>query len=483
MAFVQTLLGKIIRIVIVQTDKTYFPAALRALRFEPPTQLGVCEAARDDINAVDGRIACARAGQLQEVSNVPPGVGVDPVGNIRQCEAALQGDMTDKHRRTPGMLLPSGSKPPKFLANRVINVVSVRIAHVAPVIHPVPPQTYGGTERVIADLADAQVAQGHDVTVFCPADSALDGLTKVGDYHSLSWHERHASNVPAGLPAVLEAQLLRDLLEHGGDHDVLHLHGSAHASAIAGKLGLPVFRTIHWRADELDHHEHFRTFPDERIIAISHSQAKSVPSASLAGVAHHGMPSSRYRLGDGRGGYLAFLGRMTDQKRPDRAIELARSSGRVLKLAGPIDPGNPTYFETVVKPKLDDATYHVGNVNDEQKQDLLGNAAALIFPIDWPEPFGLVMIEAMACGTPVIAWREGSVAEVVEDGLTGIVVGSLKEATERLDEVFTLDRQRIRDRFEERFSSARMAREILDIYRAALPSRSSKESSARSPSP
>ncbi len=359
----------------------------------------------------------------------------------------------------------------------------MRIAHVAPVIHPVPPVTYGGTERVIANLAAAQVDDGHEVTLFGSADRTLAGVLQVGDYRSLSWHEQEEGSVPPGLRAVLEAQLLRDLLTHGGAHDIIHLHGSAHASAVADALGIPAFRTIHWRADEPDHVEHFKAFPQERIIAISQAQAKAVPGGSLAGVVHHGMPKERYHLGDGSGGYLAFLGRMTDQKRPDRAIELARATGRDLQLAGPIDPGNPDYFQEVVLPALDKRIRHVGSVDDTQKQDFLSKAAALVFPIDWPEPFGLVMIEAMACGTPVVAWRRGSVPEVIEDGLTGIVVDSVAEAINRLDELLQFDRSTIRRRFEERFSAQRMARETLELYREACSSRSSKESSASAPSP
>ena len=359
----------------------------------------------------------------------------------------------------------------------------MRIAHVAPVIHPVPPGTYGGTERVIADLATAQIGCGHDVTVFGPSDSALPGASQIGDYRSLSWHERHHGDAPPGLPAVLEAQLLGDLLASGSKHDIVHLHGSAHASAAARTLGIPVFRTIHWRADEADHAEHFHAFPQERIVAISHAQATAVPTANLAGTVHHGIPSERFRLNDGADGHLAFLGRMTDQKRPDRAIELARAAGRTLLLAGPVDPGNPGYFDDVVQPALNDRIRHVGNVDDAAKQQLLGKAAALVFPIDWPEPFGLVMIEAMACGTPVIAWRRGSVPEVIEDGVTGIVVESVEEAFGRMNEVLQLDRKAIRHEFERRFSADRMARETLALYSEARSSRSSNESTARSPSP
>ncbi|RPF71029.1 glycosyltransferase family 4 protein [Aurantiacibacter spongiae] len=345
----------------------------------------------------------------------------------------------------------------------------MHIGHVAPVIYPVPPRHYGGTERVIADLAREQVAAGHEVTLFAAADSSLDQVHRVGDYHSIAWHRRQAEgDLPPGLPAELEAQQLRDLLKRAGSCDVLHVHGSAHASAVAASLGLPAFRTIHWRADEADHREHFAGFPQERVIAISNAQASDVPPSSLAGVVHHGIPVDRLSFGSGSGGYLAFLGRMTDQKRPDRAISLAQATGLDLKLAGPVDPGNPGYFARVVEPELDHSITHIGLVDERGKQTLLGGALALVFPIDWPEPFGLVMIEAMACGTPVIAWRRGSAAEIVDNGLTGFVVDSMAEALERMNDIRLLDRKAIRATFERRFGADRMARETLALYRRAL---------------
>ena len=341
----------------------------------------------------------------------------------------------------------------------------MRIAHVAPVIYPVPPKTYGGTERVVADLATAQAKAGHEVTVFAPCDSRLTDVEIVGSYRSASASSDTYGKLTPGFPAELEAEQLADLVTRAAQFDVVHLHGSAHASGACSALGVPTFRTVHWRADEPDHVRHFKSFPKERVIAISRRQALDVPRANLAGVVHHGIPLDRYAFGGSRTEYLAFLGRMTDQKRPDRAIALARQSGLTLKLAGPVDPGNPTYFDDVVKPHLDAAIQHVGNVTDDQKQGFLSNALALMFPIDWPEPFGLVMIEAMACGTPVIGWDEGSVREIVDDGVTGIIVNSVEEALDRLPEVRDLDPAIIRKTFEQRFSADRMAREITDLYR------------------
>lgn len=347
----------------------------------------------------------------------------------------------------------------------------LRIAHVAPVIYPVPPKHYGGTERVIDDLVREQ-SEDHDVAVFGPADCAFTNARLIGEYRSVSAQCENVVEAPPGLPAELEAQQLRDLVKHTNDFDIVHLHGSAHASGVCAALEVPTLRTIHWRADEPDHTEHFRAFPDEKIIAISQNQGKVVPPQQLAGVVHHGLPINRYSLASGAGEYLAFLGRMTDQKRPDRAIELAYNSGMPLKLAGPIDPGNPSYFDDVVNPHLGEVIRHIGSVDDVAKQEFLGNAAALVFPIDWPEPFGLVMIEAMACGTPVIAWDQGSTAEIIEDGVTGFVVNSIEEATIALEKAKQLNRDCIRAKFEEHFTSKRMASETTELYREVIAQRS-----------
>ena len=348
---------------------------------------------------------------------------------------------------------------------------SLRIAHVAPVVYPVPPTHYGGTERVIADLLREQSAE-HDVTVFGPADCTLEGVRRIGDYNSLSAHASDIAKAPPGLAAELEAQQLRDLLKHGRDFDIVHLHGSAHASGVCAALDIAAVRTIHWRADEPDHIEHFKAFPNEKIIAISGDQARAVPSYSLAGVVHHGLPPDRFCIGNGSGGYLAFLGRMTDQKRPDLAIELARRTESALKLAGPVDPGNPGYFARAVVPYLNDTITHIGSIDDARKQAFLGSATALVFPIDWPEPFGLVMIEAMACGTPVIAWDRGSTPEVVDEGVSGFVVASIDEAARALHQCRKLDRNDVRLQFERRFASTRMAHETIHLYRQVIARRS-----------
>lgn len=344
----------------------------------------------------------------------------------------------------------------------------LRIAHVAPVILPVPPHSYGGTERVIADLASEQIAQGHRVTLFAGRGSNVSGATRIGSFDPLSVHDSRSTaagtTLPPGFPAVLEAIQLDELLRHEERLDIIHLHGPAQTSAAARALNVPHVRTVHWRADEADIALLCEAFPDERLIAISEAQARDLPKSNLAGIVHHGLPLDRYLPGRGDGGYLAFLGRMTDQKRPDRAIEIARSANMPLRLAGPVDPGNPGYFAAHVEPALDRDVTYVGSIGDSEKTEFLGNAAALLFPIDWPEPFGLVMIEAMAMGTPVIAWSNGAAPEIIEDGVTGFLVETNDEAIRAVERLHTLDRQRIRHRFEERFSAVRMADAYLSIY-------------------
>ena len=347
------------------------------------------------------------------------------------------------------------------------NPSRLRIAQVAPVIFPVPPVRSGGTERIVHDLTEALVAQGHEVTLFAPADSRTSAkLVSAGP--SLAALEQSHGKVAPGVPAALEAMQL-DLLAQALDtFDIVHCHGEFAHAAVLGRARGRSLTTVHWRLDECDRRLFFAHFADLPIAAISASQAAALPPANLAGIVHHGIAANRYALGNGDGGYLAFIGRMTDQKRPDRAIAVAQASGVPLRLAGAIDVGNPTYFAEHVAPALGRDIVHVGELDDHAKQALLGDARALLFPIDWPEPFGLVMIEAMACGTPVIAWNNGSVPEVIEDGVTGFIVSSEAEAVAAVEKVARLDRIEIRRRFERRFTADRMARDYVALYVAQM---------------
>ena len=252
------------------------------------------------------------------------------------------------------------------------------------------------------------------------------------------------------------------------EFDIVHCHGEFSHAAILGERRRHSLTTIHWRVDELDRQLFFAAFPDLPVAAISAAQESGIPASNRAGIVHHGIERDRYALDERPGTHLAFVGRMTDQKRPDTAIRVARAAGRPIRLAGTVDVGNPLYFEREVRPLLGDDAVYVGPVGDAAKGALLAGAEALLFPIDWPEPFGLVMIEAMACGTPVIAWRRGSVLEIVEDGVTGFVVESEAEAVDALSRIGTIDRAGVRRRFEERFTSRHMAERYVQLYERLL---------------
>ena len=343
----------------------------------------------------------------------------------------------------------------------------IRVAQVAPNIFPIPPAHHGGTERIVHDLTLALQCLGATVTLFAPSDSATE-VPRVGDYPSLAALERVHGRVAPGVPAALEALQLEALRRRLDAFDIVHCHGEFAHAALLGARRCRSLTTIHWRVDELDRALFFAGFPDLPVAAISAAQAAGIPASNRAGIVHHGIDRHRYRRGCGAGGYAAFVGRMTDQKRPDTAIRVAREAGVPVRLAGTVDVGNPGYFDAQVRPLLGPDAAYVGPVDDAGKQDLLGDARALLFPIDWPEPFGLVMIEAMACGTPVIAWNRGSVPEIVEDGVTGFIVSSEAEGVAALARVDALDRGAIRARFEARFTAERMAADYLAIYRQLL---------------
>ena len=337
----------------------------------------------------------------------------------------------------------------------------MRIAQVCPLLLPVPPAGAGGTERVIADLTEALTARGHDVTVF-----AAEGSLVVGTLAAQGAAVSTVRDAPPSLLAAREAVMLGEVARQADRFDAIHCHTEfAHALALRD-VASRTLTTVHWRADQADRRAFFAGFPDLPVAAISAAQAEDYAGSNLRGVVPHGIPPRRYALGVGGGGYAVFIGRMTDQKRPDAAIRIARRAGYACRLAGSVDPGNPDYFADHVRPLLGADAVHVGAVTDEDKQALLGRAEALLFPIDWPEPFGLVMIEAMACGTPVVAFRRGAAPEVVEDGVTGFVVDTEAEAAEALRAAARLDRARIRARFEARFTADRMAAGYEAIYRA-----------------
>jgi len=342
----------------------------------------------------------------------------------------------------------------------------MRIAQIAPLAEAVPPKLYGGTERVVSYLTEELVRLGHDVTLFASGDSETAA--------------RLVACAPRALrldPALKDplaplALMLERVRAQAEEFDILHFH--------LQHVHLPLFRplarrtvtTVHGRVDPAELAPLYREFSEMPLVSISTAQRRPLPFANWVATVHHGLapevcPFNPAFNHAARGGYFAFLGRVSPEKGLERAIEIARRAGVRLRIAAKIDAADEEYFEREIVPLLAaPGMEFIGEVNEAQKPAFLGNATALVFPIDWPEPFGLAMIEAMSCGTPVIAWRQGSVPEVVEDGRSGFIVDSMPEALAALDKAARLDRLGVRTRFEERFSAARMAQDYLSVYRA-----------------
>jgi glycosyltransferase involved in cell wall biosynthesis len=340
----------------------------------------------------------------------------------------------------------------------------MRIAQIAPLIESVPPRLYGGTERIVFYLTEELVAQGHDVTLFASGDSVTSARLVAGCEQAL----RLNSTVRDPIPYYM--LMLDKVRRTATEFDVLHFH--------IDQFHFPLFRpqsrrtltTLHGRQDLPDLKPLYAGFADMPLVSISRAQRKPIAEANFVGNVPHGLPANLLRPTLlARGGYLAFLGRISPEKRIDRAIQIAQAVGLPLKIAAKVDRVDEPYFRTEIAPLLvQPGVEFIGEINERQKADFLGDARALLFPIAWPEPFGLVMIEAMACGTPVLAFRNGSAPEVVDDGVTGYVVDSVDEAICKIGSLLALDRGRVRRRFEERFTAARMARDYVAIYRQLL---------------
>ena len=342
----------------------------------------------------------------------------------------------------------------------------MKIAQVAPLYEAVPPRLYGGTERVVAHLTDALVELGHDVTLFASGDARTKArLVPVRD--------QAIRLDPALLKSDLAAHLtqLAEVRRRADQFDVIHFHTDMIHFPFFDDMAGKTVTTLHGRLDLKDLAGVYQRWPKFPLVSISDNQRTPLLFANWAATVHHGMAADLYRFSPRSDGYLAFLGRISPEKRPDRAIAIARRLGQRLKIAAKVDDADKIYFEEKIEPLLHDPLIEfVGEIGDHEKSAFLGGADALLFPIDWPEPFGLVMIEAMACGTPVIAYACGSVPEVVEDGLTGFIVSNDDEAVDAVRRLPTLDRAPIRRRFEERFSATAMARRYLDLYsRRAAP--------------
>ena len=337
----------------------------------------------------------------------------------------------------------------------------MKIAQVTPLYEAVPPKLYGGTERVVAHLTDALVDLGHEVTLFASADANTRArLIPVRD-QAIRLDPR-----PLKSDLAAHMTLLATVLDHADEFDLIHFHTDMiHFPFFAGIADKTV-TTLHGRLDLEDLAGVYDRWDRFGLVSISNAQRGPLPQANWQATVHHGMPAELYEFAPESQGYLAFLGRISPEKRPDRAIEIAVRLGRPLKIAAKIDAADTAYWESVIRPmvKAHPLVEFVGEISDGQKSAFLGGAEALLFPIDWPEPFGLVMIEAMACGTPVVAFRCGSTPEIIEDGVTGFLVDTLDKAVAAAGRAHRLDRAAIRAAFDRRFSAAAMARRYLDVY-------------------
>ncbi|MBM0105711.1 glycosyltransferase family 4 protein [Steroidobacter sp. S1-65] len=343
----------------------------------------------------------------------------------------------------------------------------MKIAQVAPLIESVPPRLYGGTERIVSYLTEELIRQGHEVSLFASGDSRTSARLIATVPKAL----RLDPNVRDYLPyTVLQLEQLR---QYAHTFDIIHFHGDYVHLPVARSLGMKgIVTTMHGRLDLPDYQTLFAEFDDAPLVSISDHQRLPLPSACWVGTVYHGLPAEVCAFTEQpRGDYVAFLGRISPEKRPDRAIEIARQAGMRIKIAAKVDDADRAYFHERIEPLLSQPHVEfIGEIGEHQKSEFLGNAAALLFPIDWPEPFGLVMIEAMSCGTPCIAWRAGSVPEIIEEGVTGYIVDSIDAAAERLRHVGMLKRSTVREKFEQRFSAARMAADYVQIYRRLLAS-------------
>ena len=337
----------------------------------------------------------------------------------------------------------------------------MRIAQIAPLYEAVPPKRYGGTERVVSFLTEELVALGHDVTLFASGDSQTSATLVPMRPQALRLDPSVRD------PMAPHALMLEQVLRRAHEFDLLHFHLDYLPFSLFSRQEVPWVTTLHGRLDLPELGPIFDAFPDAPVVSISDSQRAPLPQAGWAATIHHGLPKDLLTPRDAEPGYLAFLGRIRAGKPPDRAIRIAAEAGLPLKIAAKVDKADAEYYAQHIEPLV--AQVHVefiGEICDGQKPDFLSGARALLVPIDWPEPFGLVMIEAMACGTPVIAYNHGSVPEVIEDGVTGFIVQNEEEAVAAIRRLPELSRARIRRRFEERFTARRMAEDYVSLYQS-----------------
>jgi glycosyltransferase involved in cell wall biosynthesis len=339
----------------------------------------------------------------------------------------------------------------------------MRIAQISPLTEAVPPKLYGGTERVISWLTEELVAFGHDVTLFASGDSRTSASLEA------IWPRALRLENTIRDPYALHMAMLELVRRRAAEFDILHFHLDYFPFSLFSRQSTPYVTTLHGRLDLPEHQPVFTTFSSVPVISISNSQRQLVPQAGWVKTIYHGVPVQLLTPRPVKPSYLAFLGRISPEKGVDRAVHIAGRAGLPIKIAAKVDTADRAYFEAKIEPlmRLPFVDY-VGEISDAQKSDFLSGAIALLVSIDWPEPFGLTMIEAMACGTPVIAFNRGSVPEIIEDGLTGYIVEDETSAVAAMDRLSALSRQRVRARFEERFTARRMADEYLAVYRSLI---------------
>lgn len=335
----------------------------------------------------------------------------------------------------------------------------MKIAQIAPLYESVPPRLYGGTERIVSYLTEELVKMGHEVTLFASGDSVTRARLVPACARSLRLDPTCKDQLAHHI------LLLEQVFQEAGAFDVLHFHVDYLHFPWSRRNGYRHVTTLHGRLDLPDLVPVYRKFWDMPVVSISDAQRRPLAWIRWLATVHHGLPPDLLRLNERPGRYLAFLGRISPEKRCDRAIEIARRAGVELRIAAKVDAADREYFESVIRPLLGQpGIEYLGEIGEREKQDFLGGAAALVFPIDWPEPFGLVMIEAMACGTPVIAWPCGSVPEVIEPGRTGFICRSIDDAVRAIEDLPRLSRRGCREVFERRFTARRMAQDYLRVY-------------------
>ena len=339
----------------------------------------------------------------------------------------------------------------------------MRIAQVAPLYEAVPPRLYGGTERVIHYLTEELVKQGHEVTLFASGDSVTNAKLIATVDEALRLDPKCVD------PLAHHIVQLEEVIDRQKDFDIIHFHTDYLHFPLTKNCHIPCLTTLHGRLDIPDLQPVYNKFPAQRVISISNNQRLPLPQANWQGTVYHGLPEDLHPLQPEEGKYFAFVGRISPEKRVDRAIEIAIACNYPLKIAAKIDKADQLYFEKHIAHLMEHPLIDfVGEINEKQKTTFLGNAAALLFPIDWAEPFGMVMIEAMSCGTPVIAFKNGSVPEVLDDGVTGFIVESVEEAIAAVAKLPKLSRAVIRQVFEKKFTACRMAKDYVKLYQSVV---------------